>query len=84
LWSRRLCGQLAVVLTLPLAPCCLLLLLLLLLLQARYKFARVKQPLPIAAMTARGMPLPGDDVEVLEDGLAWEDIVVRALRAAVG
>lgn len=39
-----------------------------------------KVPLPIEAMRGRGLPLPAADVTVLEQGLAWEDIVVRGAK----
>lgn len=40
----------------------------------RYKWARCRQPLPLKVMLAKGVPLPLDFIEVLEDGLAWEEI----------
>ncbi|MCO5608754.1 hypothetical protein L7F22_062970 [Adiantum nelumboides] len=39
-----------------------------------YKWALCKQPLPLKVMLAKGLPMPNEYVEVLEDGLAWEEI----------
>lgn len=39
-----------------------------------YKWALCRQPLPLKVMLAKGVPLPNEFVEVLEDGLAWEEI----------
>eukprot|EP00250_Pteridium_aquilinum_P005311 c15426_g1_i2 orf=455-3070(-) len=39
-----------------------------------YKWALCRQPLPLKVMLAKGVPLPSEFVEVLEDGLAWEEI----------
>jgi hypothetical protein len=45
--------------------------------QEVYKFTRCKVPLPIAVMEAKGVPLPAEDVEVLEANLRWDEIWVR-------
>ncbi|KAH7279591.1 hypothetical protein KP509_37G025500 [Ceratopteris richardii] len=39
-----------------------------------YKWALCKQPLPLKVMLAKGVPLSHEFIEVLEDGLAWEEI----------
>lgn len=40
----------------------------------RYKWACCRQPLPLKVMLAKGVPLPSEFMEVLEDSLAWEEI----------
>jgi hypothetical protein len=45
--------------------------------QEVYKFTRCKVPLPIAVMEAKGVPLPDEDVELLEANLRWSEILVR-------
>ncbi|KAI5083381.1 hypothetical protein GOP47_0003124 [Adiantum capillus-veneris] len=39
-----------------------------------YKWAVCKQPLPLRLMLVKGVPMPNEYVEVLEEGLAWEEI----------
>lgn len=39
-----------------------------------YKWALCKQPLPLKVMLTTGVPMPSDYVDVLEEGLAWEEI----------
>ncbi|CAK9256354.1 unnamed protein product [Sphagnum jensenii] len=40
----------------------------------RYRWSRCKQPLPLSSMHIKGVPSPPDNVEVLQDGLAWEEV----------
>ncbi|KAJ7518413.1 hypothetical protein O6H91_21G067900 [Diphasiastrum complanatum] len=40
----------------------------------RFKWGRCKWPLPLSTMRSKGVPLPSEFIEVLDDGLAWEDI----------
>lgn len=42
--------------------------------QDTYTFARCKQLLPVAGVKRLGVPLPPEEVEVLEAGLSWDDI----------
>ncbi|CAK9193215.1 unnamed protein product [Sphagnum troendelagicum] len=39
-----------------------------------YRWSRCKQPLPLSSMHIKGVPSPPDNVEVLQDGLAWEEV----------
>lgn len=41
-----------------------------------YKFARCKRALPISVMEEKGVPLPDEEVEVIEKNLRWDEIVV--------
>jgi hypothetical protein len=47
-----------------------------LLLQEVYRFARCQRALPISLLEAKGVPLPAEEVEVLEDNLRWDELVV--------
>ncbi|CAK9189453.1 unnamed protein product [Sphagnum troendelagicum] len=40
----------------------------------RYRWSRCLRPLPLSAMRIKGVPSPPDNVEVLQDGLAWEEV----------
>lgn len=41
-----------------------------------YRFARCRKPLPITLMEAKGVPLPAEELEVLQANLRWDEIVV--------
>lgn len=45
-----------------------------------YQFARCKRPLPIGIMLKQGVPLPADDLEVIDKDLGWDEIVVSGLK----
>ncbi|GAQ81795.1 hypothetical protein KFL_000910150 [Klebsormidium nitens] len=40
----------------------------------KYRFARCKRALPLGVMRKKGIPLPAEELEVLEDGILWESI----------
>lgn len=46
------------------------------LLQEVYRFSRCQRALPISLLEAKGVPLPAEEVEVLEDNLRWDELVV--------
>lgn len=48
-----------------------------------YKFTRCKVPLPIAVMEAKGVPLPDEDVELLEANLRWSEILWSNMHVTV-
>jgi len=39
-----------------------------------YRWAKCKRPLSLSSMKKKGVPLPEEFVEVLEEGLTWEEI----------
>jgi hypothetical protein len=39
-----------------------------------YRWSKCKRPLPLSSMKKKGVPLPAEFVEVLEEGLAWEEV----------
>uniref|UniRef100_A0A7I4DEM4 Histone deacetylation protein Rxt3 n=1 Tax=Physcomitrium patens TaxID=3218 RepID=A0A7I4DEM4_PHYPA len=39
-----------------------------------YRWSKCKRPLSLSSMKRKGVPLPGEFVEVLEEGLGWEEI----------
>jgi hypothetical protein len=44
--------------------------------QEVYRFALCQRALPISLLEAKGVPLPAEEVEVLEDNLRWDELVV--------
>ena len=49
----------------------------------RFTFARCKQALPRELVAQRGIPLPGEELEVLHRGLPWEAFAVRIVLYGV-
>ncbi|KAG0581184.1 hypothetical protein KC19_4G230700 [Ceratodon purpureus] len=39
-----------------------------------YRWSKCRRPLPLSSMKSKGLPLPDEFVEVLEKGLAWEEV----------
>lgn len=48
-----------------------------------YRFARCRKPLPISLMEAKGVPLPSEELEVLEANLRWDEIVWSNMHVTV-
>lgn len=43
-----------------------------------YRFSKCKRPLPLSINISKGVPLPAEDIEVVDKDLKWEEIVVSA------
>lgn len=41
-----------------------------------YRFARCKRAYPLQKMRKLGIPLPAEEVDVINEGVLWEDIQV--------